>query len=173
MLTANIRNQLLVDEMQLGTRLNEDVHSSNFADFSLLLAMISQDMTDNPLYNTEEKISKEVDLRKKFHLLPEEKKYAEAEDFDRASFITDAFAEDGIRQVHLALCLKSEPLTPFERTYAPEVFGELTPLKQEKLRQEISGKKLTYEKIHETGDGFDVLDEINSSRILAKISESV
>jgi len=94
-LTSNIRNELLVDEMQLGTRLNEDVHSSNFADFSLMLAMISHDMTDNPLYNTEEKISKEVDLRKKFSLLPESRKYAQEDDFDRAQFLTETFAKEG------------------------------------------------------------------------------
>ncbi len=165
MLTSAIRDQLLVDEMQLGTRLCEDVHNQNHADFALLLAMLSQDMLDNPLFNIEERIQKEEDLRKKFSLLPEPKKYADHESFQRADSLTDAFAEDGLRQVFLAECLHKEPLTPFERTYAPEVFAQLTPLKQEKLRREMKGAALTYEKIHESGDGFEVLSEINESRL--------
>ncbi len=165
MLTSAIRNQLLVDEMQLGTRLCEDVHNQNFADFSLLLSMLSHDMMDNPLFNTEERIQKEEDLRKKFSLLPEPKKYADHEAFQRADSVTDAFAEDGLRQVFLAECLHKEPLTPFERTYAPEVFAQLTPLKQEKLRREMKGVALGYEKIHENGDGFEVLSEISESRL--------
>ena len=165
MLTSAIRNQLLVDEMQLGTRLCEDVHNQNFADFSLLLSMLSHDMMDNPLFNIEERIQKEEDLRKKFSLLPEPKKYADHEAFQRADSVTDAFAEDGLRQVFLAECLHKEPLTPFERTYAPEVFAQLTPLKQEKLRREMKGVALGYEKIHENGDGFEVLSEISESRL--------
>ena len=69
MLTSNIRNQYLVDEMQLGERLNKDVHAGNHADFSLMLAMLSHDLTDHPLYNPIVTEEKEVNLRKKFHLL--------------------------------------------------------------------------------------------------------
>ena len=39
MLTHEIRNQLLVDELQLGNRLNQDIQTSDHADFALLLAM--------------------------------------------------------------------------------------------------------------------------------------
>ena len=75
-------------------------------------------------------------------------------------FLTESFSSEGITQVFLAQCIRKEPLTPFQRELAPEVFGELPPLKQEKLRKEYEGKALSYEEIHETGDGFDVLDEI-------------
>ncbi len=173
MLTYNIRNQYLVDEMQLGERLCLDVHSSNYADFSLMLSMLSQDLTDHPLYNPQIKEEKETDLRKKFHLLPEQQQYAKSEDFDRASSLTDVFSKDSITQVFLAQCLKNEPLTPFQRELSPEVFGELPPLKQEKLRKVYEGKSLSYENIHETGDGFDILDEIQESRIQLKINTAV
>jgi len=173
MLTSNIRNQYLVDEMQLGERLNQDVHESNFADFSLMLAMISQDLTDHPLYNPKQLEEKEVDLRKKFHLLPEIKKYAQESDFDRAQFLTESFHSDGMTQVFFSQCLKAEPLTPFQRELSPEVFSELTPLKQEKLRKEYEGKALSYEDIHEEGDGFDVLEEIQSSRFQSMINATV
>ena len=34
MLTHEIRNQLLVDELQLGNRLNQDIQTSDHADFA-------------------------------------------------------------------------------------------------------------------------------------------
>lgn len=73
MLTHEIRNQLLVDELQLGTRLNQDIQTSDHADFALLLAMLSHDVTDNPEFSSSESKLKEEDLRKKFNLLPEQK----------------------------------------------------------------------------------------------------
>lgn len=73
MLTHEIRNQLLVDELQLGNRLNQDIQTSDHADFALLLAMLSHDVTDNPEFSSYESKLKEEDLRKKFNLLPEQK----------------------------------------------------------------------------------------------------
>lgn len=73
MLTHEIRNQLLVDELQLGNRLNQDIQTSDHADFALLLAMLSHDVTDNPEFSSSESKLKEDDLRKKFNLLPEQK----------------------------------------------------------------------------------------------------
>ena len=49
----------------------------------------------------------------------------------------------------------------------------LQVLKQQKLRHEMAGAKLSYEKIKETGDGFDILDEINTGRLMAKIESVV
>ncbi|MGN0901808.1 MAG: VC2046/SO_2500 family protein [Succinivibrio sp.] len=173
MLTHEIRKDFLVDELQLGQRLNQDVQSSNHADFSLMLCMLSQDVTDNPLFADSENKIKEVNLRAKFHLPAEQKKYADVHDFDRAQRLTEMFANDGMCQVFLSQCLTPEPLTPYERTYAPEVFSQLPPLKQEKLRRQMEGAVLSYEAIKETGDGFDVIDEINSSRLIAKIEAAV
>lgn len=73
MLTHEIRNQLLVDELQLGNRLNQDIQISDHADFALLLAMLSHDVTDNPEFSSSESKLKEENLRKKFNLLPEQK----------------------------------------------------------------------------------------------------
>lgn len=73
MLTHEIRNQLLVDELQLGTRLNQDIQTSDHAEFALLLAMLSHDVTDNPEFSSSESKLKEEDLRKKFNLLSEQK----------------------------------------------------------------------------------------------------
>ena len=66
MLTSEIRNELLVDELQLGTRLNNDIQAQNRADFALMLAMLSQDVRDNPIFATKENPQKKEDLRAKF-----------------------------------------------------------------------------------------------------------
>ncbi|MGN1281381.1 MAG: VC2046/SO_2500 family protein [Succinivibrio sp.] len=173
MLTHELRNELLVDELQLGQRLNEDIQNQNHADFALVLAMLSQDVTDFPEFYDKTSKVKEEDLRRKFSLPPKSRDYAQSSDFSRADELTDQFATGGIRQVFLSDCLNRAPLVPFERTYSPEVFSELSPLKQEKLRRLMNGKSLSYEKVKETGDGFDILDEINTSRMMSKISASV
>lgn len=121
MLTHEIRNQLLVDELQLGNRLNQDIQTSDHADFALLLAMLSHDVTDNPEFSSSEYKLKEEDLRKNSTFC-QSKKYAETTDFDRAQAITEQFANYGMTQVFLSECLRAEPLVPFERTYSPEVF---------------------------------------------------
>ncbi len=162
MLTEKIRNQMLVDEMQLGDRLNQDVHSADRADFALMLAMLSQDVTDHAEFDpATEQEKTEADLRAKFGLPPAVKSYAEQSDFKRASEISDMFSSDGIHSVFLAHCLRDEPLVPFEHRLAPEVFAELPPLKQQKLRLEFAGEPATHEKLVEKGDGFGVLQEIS------------
>lgn len=167
MLADEIRAQLLVDEMQLGERLNNDLQRSDRADFSLLLSMLSQDITDHAEFCPEtENIERQIDLRRRFSLPPRQENYAKAEDFSRAVMISDTFAADGMSGVFLAHCLKPEPFVPFERLLSAEVFAELTPLKQEKLRLEASEKVLEYQKIHESGTGFDVLEEVSSSSTL-------
>ena len=81
MLTEQIRSQMLVDELQLGQRLNNDIQSQNHADFNLMLAMLSHDMTDHPLHHDKVESVKEEDLRAKFSLPREQRKYAHQDDF--------------------------------------------------------------------------------------------
>lgn len=170
MLTEQIRSQMLVDELQLGQRLNNDIQSQNHADFNLMLAMLSHDMTDHPLHHDKVESAKEEDLRAKFSLPREQRKYAHQDDFERSSDMAQLINKDSFRQVFLLQCIQGEPLVPFERTYSPEVFAQLTPLKQEKLRQQNAGLSLKYEKIKETGDGFGVLEEIGASKRLESVS---
>ena len=162
MLTEKIRNQMLVDEMQLGDRLNQDVQRADRADFALMLAMLSQDVTDHAEFDpSSEQETTEADLRARFGLPPAVKAYADEADFKRGSAVSQLFNDDGINSVFLAHCLRSEPLVPFEHRLAPEVFAGLPPLKQQKLRLEYAGEKPAYEKLQEKGDGFGVLQEIS------------
>ncbi|MBO6257931.1 MAG: hypothetical protein J6M93_01115 [Succinivibrio sp.] len=165
MLADEIRSQMLVDELQLGERLNNDLQSCDRADFALLLSMLSQDITDHAEFCPEqEQKAKEPDLRRRFNLPPKQENYAKAEDFSRAALISDTFVAEGLGGVFFAHCFKREPFVPFEHRLNPEVFAELTPLKQEKLRLEAREKVLEYQKIHESGEGFEVLSELTQSR---------
>ena len=174
MLQSEIRDNLLVDEQQLGGRLNQALQRQDRADFALLLAMLSPDVTDAPLFNPPEKQQEpEVDLRRRFGLMPAPRLYAEARDFARAASEAGTVQrKQGMSDVRLSQCLAPEPLVAYERQVAPEVLAGLTPLKQHKLRLSLAGKALAYEKIHETGEGFAVLDEIKQSTAGAAASDA-
>ncbi|MEE0892019.1 MAG: VC2046/SO_2500 family protein [Succinivibrio sp.] len=170
MLTSEIRNELLVDELQLGTRLNNDIQAQNRADFALMLAMLSQDVRDNPIFATKENPTKKEDLRAKFQLPPAREDYAKQGDFEKAQQMTESFHQDGLTQVFFEDCLQKAPLIPFRHEIAPEVFAQLPPLSQEKIRLKDQGKALAYEALKEKGEGFMVLDEINHGRAMSAVN---
>ena len=110
------------------------------------------------------------DLREKFLLKPEVRKYAESDDFDRGQEFSDMIhdhdeAQAGLNQVFLAECLRQEPLTPFKHDLAPEVYAELAPLKKEKVRKAFAGEVLQYKTFQGSGQNLDVLDEIKRANI--------
>lgn len=68
-----LSNDILVHELQLGEQLSESVHHDRRADFSLLLAMLTDDVRAHsqfklPLSQTTEKITTSEQLRKYFQL---------------------------------------------------------------------------------------------------------
>ncbi|MGB1262156.1 MAG: VC2046/SO_2500 family protein [Cognaticolwellia sp.] len=68
-----LSNDILVDELQLGEQLNESVHSARRADFSLLLAMLTDDVRAHsqfklPQTQAAEKNTTSEQLRKSFQL---------------------------------------------------------------------------------------------------------
>lgn len=164
MLDPKLRNVMLVDELQLGERLNESLTAGDRADFALLLSMLSQHVDDAPQFadgiRDQEKVD---DLRVVFGLPQKTAFYAEESDFVRAVSLSERLSDEGMSEVHLCECIKSEPITELKRTLSPEVFSSLCPLTQEKFLMQIEGQKLTHEKIHERGDGFGILDEIAKS----------
>ncbi len=164
MLSGEIRDSLLVDELQLGERLNSALQQNDRAEFSLLLSMLSDDLLDSPNYHSPEKEPvRDEDLRKRFGLPEAVRSYARPDDFERIGANAALMAGGGGRAVFLAQCLHPEPLVPFERELDPEVTASLTPLKQEKLRREREGRKLDYERMHERGEGFDMIGEVADS----------
>lgn len=171
MIAKELRDVYLVDELQLGQRLNESLHQGDHTDFNLMLAMMSPDVTDAAWTRGPDVGQAPEDLREKFCLLPEVRKYAEASDFDRGQELADMIhanesAEIGHSQVFLAQCLRQEPLAPFKRDLAPEVYAELAPLKKEKVRKQFAGEILQYETFQGRGQNMDVLAEIKHSQVL-------
>lgn len=164
MLEADIRQVYLVDELQLGQRLNQALQGGHQAEFALLLSMLSPDVTDAPQHGGIEAPSKaEADLRARFGLQPPQRSYAENSDFEREQKLTELFAAQGQNAVHLACCLRPEPLVPVKHDLSPDVFNELPPLKQEKVRRRFAGEKLSYDALPGSIGGFAVLDEISEA----------
>ncbi|MCK0535683.1 MULTISPECIES: VC2046/SO_2500 family protein [unclassified Anaerobiospirillum] len=169
MISKDIRDVYLVDELQLGQRLNESLHEGDQTDFNLMLAMLSPDVCDASWTRGPDIAQAPEDLRTKFCLLPEIRKYAESDDFSRGQDFADMIHDHedtqvGQSQVFLAECLRQEPLVPFKRDLAPEVYAELAPLKKEKVRRQFAGEIIQYETYQGSGQNMDVLSEIKHAQ---------
>ncbi len=169
MISKELRDVYLVDELQLGQRLNESLQKGDQTDFALMNAMLSPDVTDAAWTRGPDVGQAPEDLREKFNLLPETRKYAESDDFDRSQEFSDMLHNSeneqvGRSQVFLAECLRPEPLTPFKRDLAPEVYAELAPLKKEKVRKAFAGEVIQYQTLQGSRQDFGVLDEIDGAK---------
>lgn len=170
MISKELRDVYLVDELQLGERLNKSLQEGDQTDFSLMLALLSPDVTDAAWTRGPDEGHAPEDLREKFNLLPEERKYAESDDFERSQEFSEMLHEHnnpevGRSQVFLAECLRPEPLTPFKRDLAPEVYAEFSPLKKEKVRKQFAGEVIQYQTLQGSKQDLEVLDEIKQSKI--------
>ena len=168
MLESSLRDVYLVDELQLGERLNSDLHADDRADFALLLSMLSQDILDQPLSFKPGIDHVEIaDYREHFRLLPEQRKYAEHDDFERADQLSTTFADEGHRGVFLAECLREEPLVPVRHDLDPDVMNQFSPLKREKIIRFFQGQRVDQQAaLQERGDGFGIVEEIDGSQRL-------
>lgn len=143
MLTQEIRDRLLVDELQLGEKLNEAVAAGFSAQFNLLLSMLSADMRDQPWVADPVVQEKQTeDLRKKFALGTQVRLQSCDDDLQRADVLGDYFREGGLTAVHLQECLNPEPLTLKHPDIPRSIIENLPPLTQEKIRHEYSCGKL-------------------------------
>ncbi len=169
--SRSLREVSLVGEMQLGGRLNQAVNTQNRADFALLLAMLSKDVTDAPHLDAEDASKSEtLDLRSRLQLPPAPAVYAKTQDFSRGEAQSQALQSGGMGEIFLGECLRPSPLVPFERSLSPEVMAQLSPLAQEKVRRQYEGHATALPVLGERGDGFGVLDEIASSRAQISLS---
>lgn len=169
MLSAEIRNHLLVDELQLGTKLNSAVHSNERAYFNLLLSMLSNDAVD-AVTSVDSFMPKEApeDLYAKFNLLKARDNYSCENDFELAQEHAKLVDENLQSSLELSLCLFGEPLAPSKHDIAPEVMANLSPLERQKVVQEFNGESLKHEP-------FDLhtLDIVNAIDAARSISISV
>lgn len=146
MLAANIRDKLLVDELQLGNSLNQAVTNGDRAYFSLLLSMISADVTDDETVvdNTKQKSSNE-DLRQKFNLPPVRSFYADASDYTRSDIFNTYLEQDLVSTINLNIAMNPEPYVMEERSIAKDVINNLSPLSKRKVEYAENGLAIARE----------------------------
>lgn len=109
------KSKALLHELQLGEQLNECVHQARRADFSLMLAMLCEDVREQsqfvlPQVELDEKTLSTSLLRKRFDL-PEQAPLAlesleQINDFNQAKDV----AENNLINIHLAEAMKPKPL---------------------------------------------------------------
>ena len=115
MLTESVDSQILVHELQLGEQLNESVHSARRADFSLLLAMLTDDVQSHsqfflPKTTTDVKTTNDEILRKEFDL-PEKAPLSLDENHTTLLFNqSELIQKNNLAQLHLSNVLSPKPL---------------------------------------------------------------
>jgi hypothetical protein len=115
LLTESVDSQILVHELQLGEQLNESVHSARRADFSLLLAMLTDDVQSHSQFSlprtvTDVKISNDATLRKEFEV-PE--KAALSLDKNQTTSLFDQsklIQQNNLAELRLSNALSPKPL---------------------------------------------------------------
>ncbi|QBF84701.1 queD-like protein [Shewanella maritima] len=99
----------LVNELHLGTRLNQDIHQNQRGDFGLILAMLSVDARDMAQFELEKHLSLDQKLAKELQLPP---KQPLLHDLSQQSDVVDhahVFQQQGQSQFNLSQALLPEP----------------------------------------------------------------
>jgi hypothetical protein len=113
--TNALSNDILIHELQLGEQLNECVHNERRSDFSLMLAMLTEDVRAHsqfklPLSQTAEKTTSTEQLRKEFQLPNEAplalENMAKLAEFNQAELLE----QQELTHLRLANTLQPKPL---------------------------------------------------------------
>lgn len=133
-------DNMLINEIQLGTGLNQAVESGRRADFSLMLALLSSELMENtPQDNVPEQIQTEQQLRAYFELPSPQPLTTSEHCYQRSADQAKAFHESGIASTRLLHGLQPTALTfPAENTKGlPEdLFHNLSVHERRKLPPE-------------------------------------
>lgn len=141
-------SQPLIEEAQLGTRLNQHVHHNQRSDFALLLAMLTEDVRAFSQFNlpqtpSAEKKQNDIQLRRNF-FLPEKQALAlkNLEDIDK--YAQASLANQGLLMtLKLQDCLQVKPIAfRDDKSHVPSVVMENTSLHCQIKHNKNSTKKL-------------------------------
>lgn len=127
---TDIHNTLLVNDSQLGDRLNTAVSEGRRSDFGLLLALLSDDARDLPRIEADKDEQGQINWRQFFDLPDSNPLYADEEDGIRApqlSALASNLQQDSLR---LMLAMRAEPLRVSPDVLPYEVSSNLSPRTQ-------------------------------------------
>ncbi len=146
MLTGVLRDQLLIDELQLGQNLNQAIHEGRRSDFGLLLAMLSPDVEDQPWVADAPAIeAATIDWRRRFELPKARPLAAEPSSHARAMRVSELVAGGSLLSAHLLDCLEPEPLVREQYELDPLVWENMAPLTQRKYQLAREGESLRHD----------------------------
>ena len=133
MISQTLREHFLVDELQLGQTLNQAISQGHRSEFSLLLAMLSPDVEDQPWVADQlVTASDPVDWRRKFELPKARPLAADAASHQRAVSVGGFVASGGLVAAPLLDCL-------------PPVGENISPLTQRKYQLAREGEQVAHD----------------------------
>ncbi len=146
MLVKSIRDRFLVDELQLEQQINEALHSDDRSSFALLLSLLSSDVLDNPNFIDQTfHPPDEVDWRKRMELPPPVALDATKSDSIATASRSELLHEGGIMSVHFYNAVVPDPLSWRQFAIPADVWDELSPLQQEKLKVSQAAEHTGYD----------------------------
>lgn len=130
-------DHLLINESKLGIKLNQCVHEQRRSDFSLMLAMLTEDAREFSEFSSphaEQDPSETVNLRKQFQL-PEQQALA-LNNIDEISYYNEAqyLQDNKLQTIHLLDALLPKPLTfkNDDKHIANNILGNMNVHSQER-----------------------------------------
>jgi hypothetical protein len=139
MLPSAIRDQLLVDEAQLGQRLNRDLQHGDRADFRLHLALLTDAVEDQPWFDPAAVSRPDPqDWRGRFELSAVAPLQG-GEDDGEGVRLNERLQQGGsMVDVRLWLALRSPPLLGPQPALDPAVYDNLSPLGRERWQRKLA-----------------------------------
>lgn len=140
MLPSVIRDRLLVDEAQLGQRLNQDLCQGDRADFRLHLALLTDAVEEQPWFGSAPTAAQEQTWRTRFGLMPEAALAGEPGE-SGAWALNERLQQGGcMADVRLWLALRSPPLVNRTPALDPAVYDNLSALGRERWQGKLASE---------------------------------
>ncbi|WP_199611346.1 VC2046/SO_2500 family protein [Flocculibacter collagenilyticus] len=107
--------EILVNEKQLGNKLNRSINEARREDFGLLLSMLSQDVLDQAVFSLphddiEDNTLTEDKLRKQFGVAPARDFSTAESDIALFNEVSNSFLKDGLSSAKLFMAVHPLPL---------------------------------------------------------------
>lgn len=141
MLPSAIRDRLLVDEAQLGQRLNQDLRQGDRADFRLHLALLTDAVEEQPWFGGAPAApQQEQTWRTHFGLMPQAALQGDLQESD-AGALNERLLQGGcMADVRLWLALRSPPLVNRTPALDPAVYDNLSALGRERWQGKLASQ---------------------------------